>query len=254
LSTLFRTLGILLLLVVVALTSAVLTMHFAIHGAEVTIPDLKGSSIPEAHQQASALGLDLSVENRLYSSDVAAGHVLNQSPAPGTVVRAGWPMRLTESLGPQKVTIPALTGKDDRIAALEIRRAGLQPANPAYLASPQAPEGTVLAQSPEPDAAGVENPIVHVLLAAPADPSATPGMVMPSLIGKLFPNAALTVTRAGLKLAPVKSTPITVPAVGSINSNTVPAPPVVSGSVLAQNPPAGYRVQAGDTVTLTVAR
>lgn len=253
-TALFRFIGIVLLLLIVALTSAVLTMHFAIHGAEVTVPDFKGQTVTRAHREASDLGLDLSIENRLYSAEIPAGRISNQSPAPGTIVRAGWPVRLTQSLGPQKVSIPQLTGLPERVAALQIRRAGLQPASPAYLPSTQSPEGAVLAQSPQPDAPGVESPVVHTLVAAPDDGQSTPAFVMPNLIGQIFTGAALTVTHAGLNLAPVKDVAVAIPTVGSVNSNTAPAQPLLSGSVIAQSPLAGYRVQPGDTVTLTVVR
>src|SRR5258707_5140606 len=65
-------------------------MHFAIHGAEVRIPVLKGMTVVEARSQTAGLGLNLEVDNRYYSADVAAGHILSQSPVPGAVVRREW--------------------------------------------------------------------------------------------------------------------------------------------------------------------
>src|SRR5581483_11565428 len=106
----FRFVLVLLLLVVVAMTSAIVTMHFAIHGAEVAIPDFRGMTSAEAGQRAASLGLTLHVENRLYSAEVPAGRVANQSPAAGAIVRRGWRVWLTESLGPQKIAIPNLQG------------------------------------------------------------------------------------------------------------------------------------------------
>ena len=62
-----------MLLVAVAMVSAITTMHFAIHGAEVKVPALKGMTVAEARSQAAGMGLNLDVDNRYYSSDVAAG-------------------------------------------------------------------------------------------------------------------------------------------------------------------------------------
>src|ERR1700679_3940306 len=81
---------LLLALIAVALVSAILTMQFAIHGAEVRVPALKDMTVAEARSQTSGLGLNLEVDNRYYSSDVAAGHILSQSPVPGSVVRREW--------------------------------------------------------------------------------------------------------------------------------------------------------------------
>jgi beta-lactam-binding protein with PASTA domain len=75
----FRFVLVILLLTVVAMTSALMTMHFAIHGGEVSIPDLKGMSVADAGQRAASLGLTMQVENRLYSADVPAGGELRIS-------------------------------------------------------------------------------------------------------------------------------------------------------------------------------
>ncbi len=253
---LFRILGILLLLLVVALTSAVITMQLVIHGAEVTVPDMRGQSIAEADSQAANLGLRLQVANHFYSAAIPAGDVMDQTPGPGTRVRTGWPLRVTESLGAQKVTVPALTGMEDRLAILQVHRAGLDLGSIAYLPWPQSVPGIVLAQMPEAQARDVASPNVQLLVSAPADEESTSqnALVMPNLVGKIFTGAALTVTHAGLKLAPVKEVAVAIPPVGSVNSKAAPKPPVLPGSVLAQTPLAGYPVTPGTTVTLTVAK
>ena len=48
-------------------------MHFAIHGAEVQVPSLKGMTVADARSETAGLGLKLDVDNRYYSGDVAAG-------------------------------------------------------------------------------------------------------------------------------------------------------------------------------------
>ena len=72
-----------MVLVAVALGAAIITMHFAIHGAEVQVPSLKGMTVARARSQTAGMGLNLEVDNRYYSSDVAPGHILTQSPAAG---------------------------------------------------------------------------------------------------------------------------------------------------------------------------
>ena len=42
----FRVASLLMLLLAVALLAAITTMHFAIHGAEVDVPALKGMTVP----------------------------------------------------------------------------------------------------------------------------------------------------------------------------------------------------------------
>src|ERR1019366_897783 len=135
-----------MLLVAVALLAAIATMHFAIHGAEVQVPSLKAMTVAEARSLASGLGLNLDVDNRYYSSDVAAGHILSQSPVPGAVVRREWRGGGGESLGPQKVEVPSVLGNQERVAALNLRRVGLEAGATSRLPFPKAEVGTVLAQ------------------------------------------------------------------------------------------------------------
>ena len=252
----FRFVVVVLLLVVVAMTSAIVTMHFAIHGAEVSIPDFRGLTVADAGQRAAERGLSLHVENKLYSADVPAGRVANQSPAAGAMVRRGWRVWLTESLGQRKLAIPDALGKDQRVATIEIRSAGLQTGTVAVLPAPDSPAGTVIAQSPAPDAAGVASPVVNLLVAAqPAAAPTGPAFVMPQLEGQLFTAAALSLAHAGLQLAPLQSETTHLPGVSAPGSSTpATAPASPAGTILAQNPPAGFRVDATTPIQLTVAQ
>ncbi len=47
----FQVASLLLLLVAVALLAAITTMHFAIHGAEVQVPSLKGMTVADARAE-----------------------------------------------------------------------------------------------------------------------------------------------------------------------------------------------------------
>lgn len=250
----FRFVLVLLLLTVVAMSSAIVTMHFAIHGAEVTTPDFTGMTLQDAGRRAAAAGLSLHVESRLYSADVPAGRVLEQSPAAGAIVRRGWRVWLTQSLGPQKLAIPDLTGQDQRLATIEIRRAGLEFGATADLPWAAAAPGTVIAQSPQANATGVATPTVNLLLAAPAT-GADGGEVMPDVEGEIFTAAAFALTRAGLRMSPVKEQDVHLPAVNAPGAAAIaPAPTAPAGTVIAQSPPAGYRVDATTVVQLTVAK
>src|SRR5579875_1359594 len=209
-------LGVVLLLTAVALSSAIITMQLVIHGREVTVPDLRGQSVAEAAETAAHLHLDFSVAGRYYSNGIRAGGVMDQTPAPGTRVRTGWPLRVTESLGARNIIVPALTGMEERLAILQIHRTGLTAGSIAYLPWPQSVEGTVLAQMPKANGRDAESPVVQLLVAAaaPVDSGEQNARVMPRLTGEIFTEAALTVTHAGLTLAPLKEAAISIPPVG----------------------------------------
>jgi eukaryotic-like serine/threonine-protein kinase len=251
----FRFVLVVLLLVVVAMTSAIVTMHFAIHGAEVAIPDFRGMTIGDAVARAGAAGLNLQVENRLYSTDVPVGRVANQSPAAGTLVRRGWRVWLTESLGPQKLAIPDVRGRDQRFAMIAVRRAGFQAGVVAAMPWPNTEQGVVIAQSPQPNASGVESPVMNLLVSSTDNaPAAQEAWVMPDLEGQVFTSAAYALTRMGLRLAPVKEMEVGMAAPNAPGSGAAMAPVYPPGTVVAQNPPAGFRVDASTTIELTVAK
>jgi hypothetical protein len=78
-------------LAMAGLISAVTTMHFAIHGAEVKVPDLQGLTVAEAVHRTANMGLNLGIDNKYYSADVPAGRVLAQSPLrPSKCAAWGW--------------------------------------------------------------------------------------------------------------------------------------------------------------------
>lgn len=248
---LFRMACVVMLLVAVAMVSAITTMHFAIHGAEVKIPALKGMTVAEARSQAAGMGLNLDVDNRYYSSDVAAGHILSQSPAPGSVVRREWHVRVSESLGPQKVDVPDTVGADSRVAALRLRRAGLQVGVAAKLPWAGAEDNTVLAQDPPAHSQGIAQPSVNILVAAP-NSAAPDGYVMPDLAGLPVTTAIEQLTRIGLKVDPPTYVDVNIPPVGA--SGAAPAPPTSPGSVITQQPLAGARVDQNTAIKLVAAK
>ncbi len=247
----FQVASLLLLLVAAGLLAAITTMHFATHGAEVQVPALKGMTVAEARSQTSGLGLNLDVDNRYYSAAVAAGHILTQSPPAGAVVRREWRVRVSESLGPQRVDVPDTVGSTERIAALRLRRAGLGVGVVAQLPWANASEGTVLAQDPPAHAQGIERPSVNLLVSAPDDETPD-GYVMPDLAGLPVVTAQAELARMGIGTTPPIFVDVPVAPVGS--GTTPPRPPVVPGSVIAQEPVAGGRVDRSNRVKLTVAR
>jgi beta-lactam-binding protein with PASTA domain len=247
----FQVASLLMLLVAVALLAAITTMHFAIHGAEVQVPSLKAMTVADARSVTAGLGLKLNVDNRYYSADVAPGHILTQSPAPGTVVRREWQVRVSESLGPQMVDVPNTVGLEQRVAELELRRAGLEVGATAKLPFANVAEGTVLAQDPPAHAQDIAQPTVNLLVAA-ADDEAPDGFVMPDMVGMPVVSAQSALANVGIKSASPHYVDAPVGPIGT--GNAMPIQPVKPGAVTAQNPLPGARVDQTTIVRLTVAK
>jgi beta-lactam-binding protein with PASTA domain len=137
------------------------------------------------------------------------------------------------------------------LAALELRRAGLEVGTTARLPDGKVPQGIVLAQDPPGHSQDLEQPSINLLVAAPDDEAAD-GYVMPDMTGWTAASAEDALVKVGVKTAPPKYVNVGVLRVGS--GDAQPRLPVKPDSVLVQSPVAGSRVDQSTMVTLTVAK
>jgi len=222
-----------LVLVLVAMVSALTAMRFAIHGQEVAIPALVGMTPAEAERAVSGLGLQMSIERQYYSPTIPDGRIMSQLPLPGTKVRRGWEVRVARSLGPTRVTIPDVTGQSEHAAELNIRRRGLDVASEAEMEVPGIPPDQVLAQSPPANTADVLAPNIDLLVTTDSEPQA---FVMPSFIGQPLGAVSQTLQDAGFKLGNVSVAPPPISEVSNASEPPSGAPQAVSpGSTPSSN-------------------
>jgi beta-lactam-binding protein with PASTA domain len=264
--SIFRFAILALILVTVALVSALTAMRFAIHGQEVEVPALVGLTPAEAERAVSGPGLLIEIERQYYSPQIPEGRIMSQLPVPGTKVRRGWQVRLAQSLGPLRVAIPDLTGQSEHAAELNIRRRGLELTSTAEVQIPGLPADQVLAQSPAANASQVAAPKISLLMTATADPEV---FTMPSFLGQPLGSASRTLQDAGFKLGNVTVAPppaaAPAPSDGTFPSATpspvtpapapvitAPAQPSPASIIVSQTPPPGQRIVAGGFVNFEV--
>jgi eukaryotic-like serine/threonine-protein kinase len=254
----FRFVLLALVLLMVAMVSALTAMRFAIHGQEVTVPTLVNLSPSEAERAVAGLGLQMSIERQYYSPQIPEGKIMSQLPVPGTKVRRGWQVRVAQSLGPTRVAIPDVTGESEHAAELNIRRRGLDVASLAQVATEGIPADQVLAQSPPGNAGQVLAPKISLLVTADPAPQS---FVMPSFVGQPLGSVSRTLQDAGFRLGNVSvAGPPPNPAVDQNDANAgavaQPAPSSAEVSpasiVVSQVPAAGQKVFAGATVSFEV--
>jgi eukaryotic-like serine/threonine-protein kinase len=225
-----------LVLLFVCLASALLAMRFAIHGREVRVPKFVGMSPVEAERLANSEGLVLSIDNRFYSTDVPEGYIISQLPAPNSKVRRGWKVRVAQSLGQQRASIPNVVGESERVAELNISRRGLEIGTVATIHFPGAQPATVIAQSPPADARNALSPKIGLIMSAADNAQA---YIMPNFVGRSLPEAAETVKQAGFTLGKVDF-------VGESGGT--------SEIIVRQFPAAGQKIAAGTTISLVVGK
>src|SRR5579862_553875 len=254
----FRFAMLALVLVIIAMISALTAMRFAIHGQEVTVPNLVGLLPAQAEHSVSSVGLQVSIERQYYSPQVPEGKIMSQLPLPGTKVRHGWQVRVAQSLGPARVAIPDVTSQSEHAAELNIRRRGLDIASMAEVATDGIPADQVLAQSPTANAVQVSAPKISLLVTS--SPEARE-YVMPSFIGQPLGSVSRTLQDAGFRLgnvnvasppAPTEDSTAQNTAVAPVPANSAPPQPSPASIVVSQTPAPGQKVNGGAAVNLDV--
>jgi len=251
-----------LVLLVVALLSALTAMRLAIHGRQVRMRDLRSKTPAEARRIADDDGLATSVERNYYSATVPEGKVLSQVPAPGTVVRRGWELRLALSLGPQRVTVPQLVGGSERAANLTLAQRGIEIDSIARATLPGAAADQVVGQNPPANSANVSAPKVSLLFSQ-ADSLAA--FVVPSFVGQPLGTVTNTMHDAGFSVGRVTMMqPVSPPAQAVPNDNSagqpdtsapgplIPNSPSPASIIVSQDPVPGAKVLAGSAINFVV--
>lgn len=196
----------------------------------VTVPNVAGKSQSDASSILTNAGLKVSV-NESYSSTVAAGKVISQSPASGNSVDKNSTVTITVSKGVQKVTVPNVAGKSQSIAESTLKNTGLKVSvNESY--SNTVAAGNVISQSPSSGSSVNKNSTVTITVSKGAEK-----VKVPNVTGKSESAATSALKNAGFKIS-----------IKQDYSNTV-----TSGNVISQSPSAGSSVAKNSTVTITVS-
>jgi eukaryotic-like serine/threonine-protein kinase len=215
-----------------AFLSAITAMRIAIHGREVSMPNLVGKGVSEASNDLRSRGLILRVADRVYSEQ-PINTVVRQTPSPGMLMKVAQQAHVVLSLGQRALQIPDLEGNSLRVSRIELLRGGLQVGEVSGLFLPDVTADTVVLQSPKPGA-GAATPRVDVLVSQGPREDA---YVMPHLVGMNVADAVRRLDTVNIKR----------------KLNTLSAPQWPHGSVVDQAPTAGSRIPISSTAELTIA-
>src|SRR4029077_9055037 len=215
-----------------AFLSAITAMRIAIHGREVSMPNLVGKSVTDASNDLRSRGLVLRVADRIYS-ELPINAVVRQSPPPGMLMKVSQQAHVVLSLGQRQLQIPLLEGNSLRASRIELLRAGLQVGEVSGITTPEEPADTVMLQTPRPGG-GSATPRVDVLVSAGPRESA---YVMPHLVGLNEVDA-----QHRLDLAQMRR-----------KVNYVTAPQWPHAAVIDQSPMGGTRIPVSSMIELTIA-
>ncbi len=222
--TLFRIFLLFTVLVAVALISFITTVRFTIQGHQETAPNFVGMTVEKAQQTAGALGLELKVEDKLFSTQYPANQIVSQMPPQGTGIKMGQHIHVLVSLGKPQVTVPNVVGTTVRAAQITAIQRGLTVGDVAAVHWSGTEADQVVGQDPRPEAADVRTPSVNLLVSLGVAP---PAFLCPSFIGRPLVEARGNLEKAGFKIAKVTS---------------IPTGTAAKGVIISQSPPPGSKI------------
>jgi eukaryotic-like serine/threonine-protein kinase len=235
LRSVFRLFLLFTVLLAVGLVSAITTIRLTIHGRQENMPKLVGASFESAQRTTAGLGLELKVEDKIFSTQYAANMIARQMPPPGTPLKMGQHVHVLVSLGPPQLTVPSLVGDSVRAARITAIQRGLTVGDVAVLPWPGDAD-QVVAQDPPPATTEVRTPTVNLLISSGEEPAA---YLCPRFVGQPIADVRRVVEKNGFKVGEV--TPVATEG-GS------------PGIVLIQSPPAGSKIGRDTVFTFQVTQ
>ena len=190
-------------LVVVVGIIAVSIFFVAVRGAEQTmVPEVRGKELTEALLELQVKELHPRIQLRYSQSSRDRGHILEQDPRAGSIVKAGRPVRLVVSQGVMINRVENYIGRNIDDVRMDLQVFGASSGSPLlmlkeplmYDFSPEVP-GTILRQKPEPgtDISGPMN-LEFVISRGPEHVSVT----VPQLVGLSLSSALEQIGRMGI--------------------------------------------------------
>ena len=231
----FRLFLLFTVLVAVALVSAITTIRLTIHGRQANMPKLVGVSLESAQRLTAYLGLELKVEDKLYSAQYPANTIAQQMPPPGTRMKMGQHVHVLVSLGPPQVTVPNIVGDSVRAARINAMQRGLTVAEAAVIPWPGDPD-QVVAQDPPPATTELRTPTVNLLISGGDEPAA---YLCPRFVGQPINEVRRILEKNGFKVGEV------APLATDSGSQ---------GIVLTQSPPPGSKIGSDAVFSFQVTK
>jgi len=171
-----------------------------------SVPNLVG--LPEADVDSlladQGLRLRRQYDSDRFNEEIPTGHVLEQSPDPGGLMKRGAAVEVAVSLGPERLTVPGVEGQALQAARVALTSAGLGIGRIVNVYSYGAHPGTVVEQSPDPDAQVGRGKTVTLFLSAA---SRADSYVMPDLAYRNLETVRHFFERRGFRLGSVKFEP-----------------------------------------------
>ena len=202
-------------------------------GSRVVVPSTVGGSYEEAVGSFTPLGLTAVILEKRFDEEIAKGKIIESVPPGGGKVDAGGSVELIISKGPERYTIPTITGLTPEAAQVTITKLPLIIGTVTEVYNSEIPKGFVISTSPTSGSSVKRDTPVNLIVSKGIEQVA-----LASYVGKSGEQALNELTEAGFD---VES--------GYAFSETTPELAVVS-----QNPAGGATANKGSKVSILISK
>jgi serine/threonine protein kinase len=220
------------LLILLALAAIAVGLYLTLRPEQFEVPNVVGRQSATASQILQNRGFEVEIV-QVVNPDVERDRVAAQDPRPHTLAPEGSTVTITVSSGPGEATVPSVQGLPREEAEEQVRAAGFKPRIDEVF-SDEVRRGRVIETSP-PEGSSIERGST-VTLRVSRGPEQ---VAVPEVVGESQENARSAIEGAGLRVGEI-----------SVRESEDEEP----GTVVAQDPAAGQRVEKGSAVDLTVAQ
>ena len=124
-------------------------MPYVVEVDKIHVPKLEGLTVEQASKQLRQRQLRLGIRDSVYHETLAAGQIVDQTPAEHQLVKKGRRVSVDISLGARLYPVPPVTGGGPRDARLKLESSQLRLGDLSYISSDRFPEGAVIYQQPK---------------------------------------------------------------------------------------------------------
>jgi serine/threonine-protein kinase len=202
-------------------------------GSRVVVPSVIGGSFDEAINVVSPLGLNAVVVENRFDEEIPKGKIIESVPAGGGKVDAGGTVNLIVSKGPERYSIPMVTGLTPEAAQLVIKKWPLLVGRVTEVFNSEIPKGFVISSSPATGTSVKRDTPVNLVISKGIEQIA-----LASYLGRSGEQALNELTEAGFNVE-----------AGYAFNETVP-----ELAVIRQNPAGGATANKGAKVTILISK
>jgi len=202
-------------------------------GSRVVVPSTVGGSYEEAVGSFTPLGLTAVILEKRFDEEIAKGRIIESVPPGGGKVDAGGSVELIISKGPERYTIPTITGLTPEAAQVTITKFPLTVGTITEVFNSEIPKGFVISTSPTSGSSVKRDTQVNLIVSKGIEQVA-----LDNYVGKSGEQALNELTEAGFD----------VEIVDQFSES------VLAGAVISQVPSGGAPLPKGERITLTISK